>query len=87
MEIRPLDGDRCVLTVASMNGGNVINHFLKIYGMSHQEALDSLDNLDGEEDLPIISPRLFRERGEKDTGVIKEGLVETHNKYTVFGSV
>ena len=33
VEFRPLDEERCVLTVASMNGGNVISHFLSKFGV------------------------------------------------------
>lgn len=80
VEFRPLDEDRCVLTVASMNGGNVISHFLSQFGVNVQdiEVITKTGQLSelNLANLPKVDPRLYQERGEDHHGLKIEGLVQ-----------
>ena len=80
VEFRPLDKERYVLTVASMNGGNVISHFSSKLGVDVKD-IELMTNTGQVSELnltkfPKVDPRLYQERGEDHHGLKIEGLVE-----------
>ena len=68
------------MTVASMNGGNVISHFLSQFGINVKdiEAITKTGQASelNSPNLPKVDPRLYQERGEDHHGLKIEGLVQ-----------
>ena len=68
------------MTVASMNGGNVISHFLSQFGVNVKdiEAITKTGQVSELKltNLPKVDPRLYQERGEDHHGLKIEGLVK-----------
>ena len=81
-----------LLTVASLNGGNVIDHFISFFNQSHESILSEMEN-GSQEDAPVWkSVRLFPERGigksEKETsGVAIENLKSSHSPKNLIHSL
>jgi len=72
-----------LLTVASLNGGNVIDHFISFFNQSHNRILSELENV-SQADGPVWkSVRLFPERGmrseRENSGVAIENLKPSHS--------
>lgn len=90
VEIRPFyDGFGSIVSIASMNGGNVINHFVSLFNRTHDEILSEIDGSNTIKSPVWTSVRLFPERSQKGDmkGVRIEDVTQHHSAAELIDSL